>query len=369
MAFPTLDTVVKQLREIAEDDSITADSKITAIDVDSLDVLEWIFEIEEEAGFVIDEQLYSKASLATATVGDFYERVKNAPRRQLELDPDRSRAGLRARTGRSRTRSARSSTSAASARAGCPRQGAVLLACNHISLLDPLIVLWLGECTRRKVRFLAMAELWKTPVLRFFLEHTHQIPVDRASAGALGSLESAATALRAGECVAVFPEGEISTDLELMPGKTGVARLAASTGVPVTPMGVWGSQRVHAKGRKPKVPWGIAAVDRRRPTDRGRARRRRLRRHGPHHGRGRRVRRRRTRGLPAATRRRRRRVVGALTGERGDASRQAGTRPQPLELGSERFAPEVVGSTGLSREPRATRNQVYGCTRCATSAK
>ena len=79
MAFPTLDTVVMQLREIAEDDSITADSKITAIDVDSLDVLEWIFEIEEEAGFVIDEQLYSKASLATATVGDFYERVKNAP--------------------------------------------------------------------------------------------------------------------------------------------------------------------------------------------------------------------------------------------------------------------------------------------------
>ena len=55
----------------------------------------------------------------------------------------------------------------------------------------------------------------------------------------------------------MFPEGEISTDLELMPGKTGVARLAATTGVPVTPMGVWGSQRVHAKGRKPKVPWGI----------------------------------------------------------------------------------------------------------------
>jgi len=79
MAFPTLDTVVKQLREIAEDDSITPESKITAIDVDSLDVLEWIFEIEEEAGFVIDERLYSKASLATATVGDFYERVKNAP--------------------------------------------------------------------------------------------------------------------------------------------------------------------------------------------------------------------------------------------------------------------------------------------------
>jgi 1-acyl-sn-glycerol-3-phosphate acyltransferase len=139
-----------------------------------------------------------------------------------------------------------------------PRRGPVLLACNHISLLDPVIVLWLGECTRRKVRFLAMAELWENPALRFFLVHTRQIPVDRASAGALGSLQSAAGALRDGECVAVFPEGEISEDLELMPGKTGIARLAASTGVPVTPVGVWGSQRVHSKGRKPKVPWGIA---------------------------------------------------------------------------------------------------------------
>jgi len=139
-----------------------------------------------------------------------------------------------------------------------PRRGPVLLACNHISLLDPVVVLWLGECTRRKVRFLAMAELWSTPVLRFFLVHTHQIPVDRASSGALASLDAAARALDDGECVAMFPEGEISTDLELMPGKTGVARLAATSGVPVTPVGVWGSQRVHAKGRKPRAPWGTA---------------------------------------------------------------------------------------------------------------
>lgn len=79
MAFPTLDEVVRQLREIAEDDSITPDSKITQIEMDSLDVLEWIFEIEGEAGYVIDEALYTKSSLETATVADFYERVKNAP--------------------------------------------------------------------------------------------------------------------------------------------------------------------------------------------------------------------------------------------------------------------------------------------------
>lgn len=138
-----------------------------------------------------------------------------------------------------------------------PRRGPVLLACNHISLLDPVVVLWLGECTRRKVRFLAMAELWANPVLRFFLVHTHQIPVERATAGAVGSLDPAARALRGGECVAIFPEGEISDDLELLPGKTGIARLAAATGIPVTPVGVWGSQRVHAKGRRPRFPRGV----------------------------------------------------------------------------------------------------------------
>lgn len=139
-----------------------------------------------------------------------------------------------------------------------PRRGPVLLACNHISLLDPLVVLWLGECTRRKVRFLAMAELWNLWWLRFFLVHTKQIPVERASSGAVGSLEPAARALRLGECVAIFPEGEISEDLELMPGKTGVARIAATSGTPVTPVGVWGSQRVHAKGRKRRIPLGTA---------------------------------------------------------------------------------------------------------------
>jgi 1-acyl-sn-glycerol-3-phosphate acyltransferase len=139
-----------------------------------------------------------------------------------------------------------------------PRRGPVLLAVNHVSLLDPLIILWLGECTRRKVRFLAMAELWKIRVLRFFLVGTKQIPVERASMGAVDSLQSAEQALRDGECVCIFPEGVISDDLELMPGKTGVARLAANSGVSVTPVGLWGSQRIHAKGRKVRLRLGTA---------------------------------------------------------------------------------------------------------------
>jgi acyl carrier protein len=78
MAFPTLDEVVRQLREIAEDDTIRPDSRLTELDIDSLDVMEWIFEIEGQAGVVIDESLYSKDSLVSATIADFYERVQSS---------------------------------------------------------------------------------------------------------------------------------------------------------------------------------------------------------------------------------------------------------------------------------------------------
>ena len=139
-----------------------------------------------------------------------------------------------------------------------PRRGPVLLAVNHISLFDPVFVLWLGERTRRRVRFLAMAELWRTPVVRYFVAGTGQIPVERSSVGAVASLQPAEYALGAGECVCLFPEGGISPDLELRAGKTGIARLAAASGVPVVPVGVWGTQRVHAKGRRVRIRFGTA---------------------------------------------------------------------------------------------------------------
>ena len=139
-----------------------------------------------------------------------------------------------------------------------PRRGPVLLAVNHVSLFDPILVLWLGECTRRKIRFLTMAELWRIRVLRFFLVNTRQIPVARSTVGATASLRPAEEALREDACVCIFPEGLISDDLELQPGKTGIARLAAASGVPVTPVGVWGTQRIHAKGRGFRLPFGTA---------------------------------------------------------------------------------------------------------------
>lgn len=78
MAFPSLDEVVRQLQTIAEDDSIGADSKLADLDVDSLDVMEWVFEIEGRAGLEIDDALYDKEALEKTSVREFYERIKDA---------------------------------------------------------------------------------------------------------------------------------------------------------------------------------------------------------------------------------------------------------------------------------------------------
>lgn len=139
-----------------------------------------------------------------------------------------------------------------------PRNGPVLLASNHVSFVDPLFLLWVGERTHRKVRFLAMSELWKVRGLRFFLKHTGQIPVPRGTAGAGTSLTRAVSALKRGECLAVFPEGGISPTLELRPAKTGIARLAGLTGAPIVPIGLWGGQRVYPKGHPRRLRPGVA---------------------------------------------------------------------------------------------------------------
>jgi 1-acyl-sn-glycerol-3-phosphate acyltransferase len=139
-----------------------------------------------------------------------------------------------------------------------PERGAAIVASNHISYLDPFTVAWLADLRGRRVRFLAKAELFDKPGLGAALRSVHQIPVKRGSDDAASSLVAAVDALRSGECVTVFPEGTISLDLEPMVGKSGTARLAQESGVPVTPVGLWGTHRMLFKGRKPRWRWGVA---------------------------------------------------------------------------------------------------------------
>jgi 1-acyl-sn-glycerol-3-phosphate acyltransferase len=141
-----------------------------------------------------------------------------------------------------------------------PTSGPVLLASNHASYLDPLTLAYVTNLRRRRVRYLAKMELFEKRGLGTLLRAAHQIPVQRGTTDSASALTAAIDALHRGECVAVFPEGTISTDLEPMRAKSGTARLAQAANLPVVPVGLWGSHRILTKGRKPKFLWRIPQV-------------------------------------------------------------------------------------------------------------
>ena len=102
--------------------------------------------------------------------------------------------------------------------------GAVLLVANHDSSVDPLALADTGMRNGRPMRFLARANLWRPWPLGALLDAIGQIPI-RRGAGDVAALDAAVAALRAGEAVAVFPEGTFSRGRSLRAHR-GVARLA-----------------------------------------------------------------------------------------------------------------------------------------------
>lgn len=138
-----------------------------------------------------------------------------------------------------------------------PPQGPVLLACNHISYFDPLAHAYFVEKAGRRPRFLTKSELFKNPLLRTFLQGAGQIPVRRGS-GERAPVEAALEALKKGEAVMVYPESTITKNEDSSPqqGKTGIARLTLSSGVPVVPVAVWGSQHVWQRTGKRSLKYG-----------------------------------------------------------------------------------------------------------------
>jgi 1-acyl-sn-glycerol-3-phosphate acyltransferase len=104
-----------------------------------------------------------------------------------------------------------------------PADGPVLIAGNHDSYYDPLMIGFAAR-ERRQIRALAKAELWKAPLLAPVLDGMGQIPIDRG-AGDAGALDTAIEELRNGACIGVFPEGTRSRGKELR-ARSGIARLA-----------------------------------------------------------------------------------------------------------------------------------------------
>ncbi|WP_182526157.1 lysophospholipid acyltransferase family protein [Nocardioides dongkuii] len=129
-----------------------------------------------------------------------------------------------------------------------PATGGCVLVLNHVSHADPLTAAHIVWDHGRVPRYLAKSGLFRNRVLGWFLRSAGQIPVERRSTNAVGAYDAAVAAVRAGECVVVYPEGTITRDPDGWPmvGKSGAARIALATGCPVVPIGQWGAQQLLA---------------------------------------------------------------------------------------------------------------------------
>ena len=134
-----------------------------------------------------------------------------------------------------------------------PRHGRAILVANHRSYFDPLAIGYLVANAGRPVRFLGKKEVFDAPVIGDFASAMGGIRVDRGT-GSDEPLKAAEDALRAGEMVALMPQGTIPRgpaffDPELK-GRWGAMKLAHATDAPVIPVGIWGTERVWPRSAK-----------------------------------------------------------------------------------------------------------------------
>ncbi|MBO3746308.1 1-acyl-sn-glycerol-3-phosphate acyltransferase [Streptosporangiaceae bacterium NEAU-GS5] len=133
-----------------------------------------------------------------------------------------------------------------------PRTGGVIIAANHLSWTDPVLLSHYLYNTGRWPVILAKSGIFKVPVLGRVVRSLLAIPVHRGSTEATQSLKEAEDRLRNGSAILFYPEGTVTRDPELWPmvSKTGAARLALATGVPVIPIAHWGAQELLPYGEK-----------------------------------------------------------------------------------------------------------------------
>ncbi len=134
-----------------------------------------------------------------------------------------------------------------------PREGALILASNHLSFADSLVIPIVAP---RKVVFMAKEEYVTGTGIKGFLSREWfgglgMVPVDRHDTkAAMESLDIALEVLGRGEAFGIYPEGTRSRDGRLYRGRTGVAHLALTAGVPVVPVGLTGTENLQPVGAR-----------------------------------------------------------------------------------------------------------------------
>ena len=130
-----------------------------------------------------------------------------------------------------------------------PREGPVILASNHISNADAVIIgAWLTPRLGRRIHWLGKREMFDWPFVGWMARNGGVVPVDRATADT-EAFRLAQRVLQAGEVLMVFPEGTRSPTGELQRPKDGLAMLALRTNATIVPIGVSNTDRVWPKGR------------------------------------------------------------------------------------------------------------------------
>jgi len=118
-----------------------------------------------------------------------------------------------------------------------PRDGPLILACNHVSYLDPPA---LGVGLKRPVHYMAKEELFRIPILATLIRWCNAYPVDR-SRGDVAAIKRSVQVLRTGAAIGIFPEGTRNPHGTLPP-QSGVALLHYLSGAPVVPAFVAGTR-------------------------------------------------------------------------------------------------------------------------------
>jgi len=123
-----------------------------------------------------------------------------------------------------------------------PKSGPAIIISNHMSYADVLFFAQFLFKNGRAPRFIGKRSVFNVPIIGRILLAAGQIPVDRESTHASKALDHAVAALKAGHLIGIYPEGTLTRDEKLWPmvAKTGAARLAIITQLPIVPVAAWG---------------------------------------------------------------------------------------------------------------------------------
>lgn len=117
-----------------------------------------------------------------------------------------------------------------------PKEGGVVVAVNHRSNWDPVIM---GAVTKRKLRSIAKAELFKSKIGSLFFKALGAFPVERGK-GDIGAVKTSLKLLAGGEALLIFPEGTRTNDEAQAKAKTGAVMMASHADVPIIPVYISG---------------------------------------------------------------------------------------------------------------------------------